>query len=271
MASQDDDSVEALLPASCSKKQKIRSRYQTAVHYHDVIFALAFFGHFFIIAGLSFGSWLSALFYEPAKHITINSDKTQTTDTAARFTSSSFIGGIVLVLFLAGFMSLLWVHLLTNLSHAIIPFTFGLIFCVCSASMSIYIAYDNFSAAFGLFSFVLVLTYMYVYLRPRMDFAATTLKVACAAIRTHPSTILYSAVMVLVQIWFCLLWTTAVLGVATNEWNRSVYAGGKIYDISSCITYNYYQVLYFSYLCHWIIAISIALKYCSSCLCRASP
>ena len=253
MKTQEDDSIEALLPSSGAKKQRIRARYQNSATYHDVIFALAFFCHFFIIAGLSFGSGLSALFFEPAKHITVNTDKTQTTDTEARFTSSSFIGGIILVLFLAGFLSLLWVHLLTNLSHVIIPFTFGLILCVCSASMSIYIAYDNFTAAFSLFTFVLFLTYMYVYLRPRMDFAATTLKVACAAIRTHPATIFYSGIMVLAQIWFCLIWTTAVLGMATNEWNRSVYAGGRAYDVSSCITYNYYQVLnyYFYSFCQY--------------------
>jgi hypothetical protein len=237
------DKTESLLFAdSDGHNKRLSTRYSDRLQYNDPIFAVIFILNICIVCALAFMNGIKAIMFTPSKHITIYLDSSTDVDNSGRLNSSNFVGGIFLVLFLCGALSLCWVYLLTNLSHKIVPFTFGLIFCVASASIPVFLAYGNMFAAISIFLVVLIISYMFIYLRPRMEFAAATLKIACGGIRSYPYTLFYAAVTVFVQIWFCILWTLAAVGVATNEWDSTIRAGGKAFDSSACTTYTYYNV-----------------------------
>jgi hypothetical protein len=222
--------------------RRLLNRYERDSQYTDPAFALAFVINVCMILALAFTTGIKAVMFTPPKHVTVYADNSTDVDNSGRLNSSNFVGGLFLILFLSGALSLCWVYLLTNLSHKIIPFTFGFILCVASAIIPVFLAYNNLSGAIGLFILVLVISYMFIYLRPRMEFAASTLKIACSGVRRYPYTMVYAGIMVFIQIWFCLLWTLAVVGAATNEWNATINAGGKSFDASACTTYTYYDV-----------------------------
>jgi hypothetical protein len=78
-----------------------------------------------------------------------------------------------------------------------------------------------------------------VFMRPRIDFAAANLRVACESVSHMPSTIMYALFILVAQITFVLLWVVAASGYATNNYSVTQTFNGALYRLDECTTYRY--------------------------------
>lgn len=218
------------------------SKILIARPYNDVFFSLAFMAQLLTVVGLGFSMGISALKARGPSFVTVNDKNTQNVDSSGQSASMNFFGGVFFIVFISGFLSVAWVALMTYLSHQLISFTFTAIIV-----LTVVVGIILFTSGTVLLGLCLMLIglgscLLFIYLRPRIAFASTTLKIACESIKDMPSTLLFSVVALGMQILYCVLWTMAVLGTATNESQSTLSANGQTYKLSQCSTYSYSTV-----------------------------
>eukprot|EP01034_Spumella_vulgaris_P041425 gene41425-51296_t len=76
-------------------------------------------------------------------------------------------------------------------------------------------------------------------MRPRIDFAAANLRVACESVSHMPSTIMYALFVLIAQITFIVIWVIAASGYATNNYSVTQTFNGALYHLDECTTYRY--------------------------------
>jgi len=153
-------------------------------------------------------------------------------------------GGILLTVTTGALLSSGWIWLMGFYVQDIIITSFVIAILVCIfGGISLFISGEIVGGIFLTIGAVAV-TLLFIYLRPRLGFASTTLKLACAIIKAMPATVFYSYIVLLLQISYCILWALAVLGVATNEASANyISGGGKTFHLSQCATYRYSNVI----------------------------
>lgn len=159
--------------------------------------------------------------------------------------SAKLFGGILLTLSTGALLSCGWIWLMSFYVQDIIITSFVVAIMVCIfGGISLFIN----GAIFGgvvLTVCAVAVTVLFIYLRPRLAFATTTLKLACTIIRSMPATVIYAIIVLLMQISYCILWALAALGVATNEASANyITGGGKTFHLSQCATYKYSNVVH---------------------------
>lgn len=232
---------EELNPKQSSNRNKDAD--QPHRKYHDSVFSAFFFAQVAVVIIFAFLYGLRALSYEGAKSVLVGADNSFTKLNSYSHTSTHFLGGIFLTLLFSGILSMAWVYALSRISHSIISFTFGLIFFATSMSGIILVVNNNGSLGWTFLAASLAVVILFWYLRPRIQFAAASLRVACTAINELPSLVVCGMGMMAVSIWFVVLWSMAVVGVATNEANSSITASGVEYSLNKCATYEYSTML----------------------------
>jgi len=211
----------------------------TPKHYKDILFLFLFGVNVLSIVGVAFLYGIVALSSDGDEVIKV-ADNGKQYDQTAEFTPSvSILLGMVSTLLMGVVMTALWIFTLSRvasyvlnaimISMILVPIIFGfglfaLGFFVFGATL---IALSIFLLVFSLF------------IRPRMDFAATNLKVACASVLQMPSIFGYALLAVGVQVLFCIVWGMAVVGYATSNNQTTIHSHGLIYDLGECTTYVY--------------------------------
>ena len=211
----------------------------TPKHYKDILFLFLFGVNVLSIVGVAFLFGIVALSSDGDEVIKV-ADNGKQYDQTAEFTPSvSILLGMVSTLLMGVVMTALWIFTLSRvasyvlnaimISMILVPIIFGfglfaLGFFVFGATL---IALSIFLLVFSLF------------IRPRMDFAATNLKVACASVLQMPSIFGYALLAVGVQVLFCIVWGMAVVGYATSNNQTTIHSHGLIYDLGECTTYVY--------------------------------
>ena len=215
--------------------------------YNDIIFLFIFILHLIIILtiAVTFGS--VALSHIGSGTATLsNSGVLNYASPINRRESVVLILGSGVVIAVSIALSMSWIfflskfaaYFMTSLISSIIFLT--IIFAGVAVSL-------NFTfVGVLMISFALLILISSLFFRPRIDFAAANLRVACAATLSCPSTLLSSAIIQLLQGFFTLVWAIAVYGVATNNDETIVQNLQKnlSFNINQCITYKYSGHLY---------------------------
>lgn len=217
--------------------------------FKDVPFSALFAINVITVTILAFTSGISSLNFGGVNFI---SNSTSKTDLGMRGEVGKIVGGLFLILFIGGTLSLGWIHFLSRSALQAVNVIFGVLF-----TMNVI---GGFSLLFsGQFLYGLLLLvgavigiFVWKMMRPQIEFASINLMVAFEAIKMMPSTILAAAIILGVQLLFCFLWMLALMGVATNEGISTISAGGTTYRLSDCITVMD-SLVSFSFHLFWVL------------------
>ena len=211
-------------------------------HYKDVAFAVLFVLNVVIVLSLAFSSGITAFKFGDLK--VVNADGSTTDDNVKRETGK-VIGGLVVLLFSGGILSLGWILVLSKEATKIIYITFGLFLAVTtSTGISMILSRMRILGIFLLLGTCFSVLF-FMLLRPHIKLASCNLKIACEAIRAMPCTILSAGVVMIAQILFFFAWMIATIGVSTNQDVLNIFSrDGSKFRLSQCSTYQYSQVCY---------------------------
>ena len=218
------------------------STNKSSNQYNDIIFLFMFILHLIIILtmAITFGS--VALTHIGAGTATLsNSGVLNYASPINRRESIILVLGSGVVIAVSIALSMSWIfflskfasYFITSLISSIIFFT--IIFAAVAVSL-------NFAlVGILMLSFALLILISSLFFRPRIDFAAANLRVACTATLSCPTILLSSSMIQLLQGLFTLVWAIAVYGVATNNDETIVQNLQKnlSFNMNQCITYKY--------------------------------
>ena len=208
----------------------------------DPTFSVLFVTSVLIVVALAFSSGTSALMFNGLSIRAINIDRNTNVTGGGHNESEKMIGGLFLILFLGGVLSMFWIYVLSRVASKLVNITFSVVLAVATVSVFSLIFAGMYLNGVALLVLATVALFFFHFLRPRLAFATTNLKVACEAIKAMPSTILAAAAVLGVQGVFGIVWMMAVIGTATNESTSSISFKGKSYSLSTCATFTYSQV-----------------------------
>jgi hypothetical protein len=206
--------------------------------YKDLPYGVAFVLNVIVIFSLAMAS-IPSLSYSSHSETTTIIDKNGLNSSETNNDAPKIVGGMFLILFVGGGLSLVWIWLLSRMAKDIVTITFGVILVVTVISaLSMFFQGLAMGGIFSLMVAVLA-TGAFVYMRPRLEFATVNMRVASEAIKLMPATIAAAGVVVLMELVFCVLWMMAVVGYATNESRITLSKDGTNYPLSQCSTYQY--------------------------------
>ena len=212
-------------------------------HYKDIFFLFLFGVNIVCIVSVAILYGIVALSSGGDEVIKV-ADNGKQYDQTAEFTPSvSILLGMISTLAMAVVMTAVWIFTLSRIasyvlnaimiSMILVPIIFGFVLF----AMGFFV----FGATLiALSIFLLVLS---LFIRPRMDFAATNLKVACGAVLHMPTIFGYALLAVGVQVLFSVVWGMAAVGYATSNNQTTIHSHGLVYDLDQCTTYVYGSTL----------------------------
>lgn len=212
-------------------------------HYKDILFLFLFGVNILCIVTVALMYGIVALSSGGDEVIKV-ADNGKQYDQTAEFTPSvSILLGMVSTLLMAVVMTAIWIFTLSRvasyvlnaimISMILVPIIFG--FGLFAMGFFVFGA-----ALIALSIFLLVIS---LFIRPRMDFAAINLKVACGAVLHMPTIFGYALLAVGVQVLFSILWGMAAVGYATSNNQTTIHSHGLVYDLDQCTTYVYGNTL----------------------------
>lgn len=211
--------------------------------YKDVLF-LALFGInivFVVSVALLYG--IVALTSEGDEVIRVNQNGKQHDQTAEFTPSVEILLGMIATIASAVIATSAWIFTLSRLASFVLnAILISLIMVPIICGMVL------FFMGFFIFGFTLLLLsvcllVLSLFIRPRMDFAAVNLKVACTAVLQVPTVFSYALLAVGMQVLYFLVWGIATVGYATSNTEVTIHAHGLNYNLDECTTYLYGDTL----------------------------
>jgi hypothetical protein len=238
----DDENKQASLLREQTSGGTIRSKlswfssdkYQP--YSRDITFAIIFIINLITILYLSLSYGIIAINNSNSEEIVNVNNKSQTTTTYSN-DGSTIIGILFITLCVGSILSIFWIYLVSFVSSDIISFSF-LSFILLGSIAGIIMFVTKFILVgtclmiSSIFAFLL-----FLYVKPKLEFASTTMRIASEAIRNMPATIYVSIVVNFLQIIYCFMWAMSVIGLATNESNTDVVYDGKSYSLQQVFIY----------------------------------
>lgn len=204
----------------------------------DITYAIIFIINLITILYLSLSYGISAINNSNSEAIVNVNNKSQTNTTYSN-DGSIIIGILFITLFMGSILSIFWIYLVSFVSSDIISFSFlSFILLGSIAGIIMFVSKFIFVGTCLMISSLFVFL-LFLYVRPKLEFASTTMRIASEAIRSMPATIYVSIFVNFLQIVYCFLWALTMIGMATNESVDNVMYDGKSYSIKQCVTYEY--------------------------------
>jgi hypothetical protein len=211
--------------------------------YKDILFLVLFGFNIICVVSLALLYGMVALTSSGAEVININQNGKETDQTAEFTPSTEILLGMITIIASAVIATSLWILTLSRLASFVlnaILISLIMVPIICGLVL--------FFMGFFVFGFALLLMsvgllVLSLCIRPRMDFAAANLKVACTAVLQVPSVFSYALLAVGVQVTFFLLWGIAAVGYATSNTDVTIHAHGLTYNMDECTTYLYSTTL----------------------------
>jgi hypothetical protein len=207
--------------------------------YKDIGFLVLFGVNLVVILAIALLYGLVALTSNGQEVVKVADNGNEYDITAEHTPSVQILLGMVSSLAVGVIMTVLWIFTLSRIasfvlnailiSIILVPITFGIVLF----GMGFY----SFGAALLAFSIVLLVGALFI--KPRMDFAAVNLKVACTAVLQMPSIFAYAMLAVCAQVVFSVVWGMAVVGYASSNNEVTIHAHGLLFNIDECTTYVY--------------------------------
>lgn len=214
-------------------------RNSTRKVYKDFIFLFLFLGQLFIIFALALSYGIVALTNHGADVVQIDNDGELIDQGNTGLPATKVILGIGLILSFAGVISVAWVYYLSRvLAYFVNAILVSIILILLTCGIAL------FAAGLGIFGFcVMVFAFgilvLSLFIKPRIDFAATNLRIACEAIFDMPSTVVISMFVLVLQVLFILVWSVAAIGYTSNSSVVLKYFNHHHYNIEECTTFKY--------------------------------
>ena len=210
--------------------------------YNDIIFLFIFILHLIIILtiAITFGS--VALTHIGAGTATLsNSGVLDYASPINRRESFSLVLGSGVVISVSIALSMSWIFFLSKFASYFITSLISSIIFLTIIFAAVAISLNFALVGILMLSFALLILISSLFFRPRIDFAAANLRVACTATLSSPTILLSSSMIQLLQGLFTLVWAIAVYGVATNNDETIVQNLQKnlSFNMNQCITYKY--------------------------------
>lgn len=211
---EDNDKREVLLPITTL----IYNRKSVDHHYKDILFLFLFGVNILVISSIAFSYGIMALDNDGPETVVVKTNGYQSSDTTHDYDGLKIIGGTILILSCAGLMSTCWILFLSKFASYIISSVF-----ICIILATLLCSIGLIAAGFLTVGITLLISGVIVmigsvFMRPRIDFAAANLRVACESVTHMPSTIMYALFVLIAQIAFVIVWVIAVSGYATNNY-----------------------------------------------------
>ena len=215
--------------------------------YHDITFLFIFLLHLAIIFSIAFTYGSVAL-----THIGAGSAIVSRTGAlnyylpTNRQESIKLLVGSFLAISVSVSLSISWIFFLSKFALYFITSLITSIIFLTIIFATICISLGYIVVGILMIAFALVILISSLFFRPRIDFAAANLRVACVAILSCPSTLVSSVIVQFLQGLFIIIWTAAFYGIATNNDQTVVQSlrNNLTFNINQCITYKYSNLLY---------------------------
>lgn len=207
--------------------------------YRDILSTAIFLIQVLLITILAFVYGVPAMEAHFSKTVTVVNTNAEVESNDASANSAKMIGGIFTILFLAMFLSGILAYAVARVSSKILFASFVITISVTIAiSISLFVMNFIVLGILGIVFGIFVSVYFHS-IRPRLAFASTNLQVASKAVLASPNVFLYSLLMLVIELFWCLIWIVAAIGVGTNQANPTLTHNGIEYKASECTTYFY--------------------------------
>lgn len=257
----DSDLIEEDIPSS--NISSFFSSKGTIHGYKDTLFLLLFALSVLVICAIALTYGTVSLANTGAEYWIVGADGNEIEDKSKEDIVSKIMLGITFVLSLSTVLSLAWVYLLSYVAifmvNAIIISL--VVISVLGAVVVLSLGYPSFG--FLLLAVALATLLIALFFQSRIEFASVNLDVACKAVISMPSTIGYSLLMLLFQAAYVLIWCTAAIGFATNDYKISKFYHGQEYTLDQCSSYSYSSSFQVDG-----VMLECTTGKCSACLCE---
>mmetsp|Transcript_60107 Transcript_60107/g.118185 ORF Transcript_60107/g.118185 Transcript_60107/m.118185 type:complete len:847 (-) Transcript_60107:134-2674(-) len=212
-------------------------------HYKDVFFLVLFGVNIICIVSLALLYGIVALSSDGVEVVKVAENGKESNVTTEFTPSVQILLGMITTLASAVIATSLWIFTLSRIASFVLnAILISLIMVPIVCGMVLFFM-GFFVFGFALLLLSIALLVMSLFIRPRMDFAAMNLKVACNAVLHMPSVFGYALLAVGVQVVFCIVWGIAAVGYATSNTEVTIHAHGLNFNLDECTTYVYADTL----------------------------
>jgi hypothetical protein len=165
----------------------------------DLPFTILFLSHLLCIVALSLSYGLHSIFRKSDQYIKIDTSGDSHSSTLPDHTNK-FILGFILITIFSSSLSLLWVYLTSTMATQIVEFSLGTVVLVnVIGGIFLFVSGNSFS---GLILLLVALSSLlfFLYVRSRVEFISANLMIACRAIWSMSSIIIWSIVVLVIQV-----------------------------------------------------------------------
>ena len=139
-------------------------------------------------------------------------------------------------IFFVIFVLALLAYVIARLSSKVLYVSFVMTFAITlGVSITFMVSQSPLLGVLGIL-FALIVVMYYNSIRPRLEFAAANLSIASKAVMKTPTVFLYTLLVLAVQVFWCLVWFVAAIGVSTNGMGSDITYGGE--SIKYCAQVN---------------------------------
>lgn len=211
--------------------------------YKDVFFLALFGMNILCIISLALLYGVVALSSSGDEVIKVGQNGKEYNQTSEFTPSVEIMFGMIVTLASAVIATSVWIFTLSRIASFVLnAILISLIMVPIICGMVLFFL-GYFVFGFTLLLLSVCLLVLSLFIRPRMDFAAVNLRVACTAVLQMPSVFGYAGMAVGVQVLFSILWGIAAVGYATSNTDVTIHAHGLNYDLDECTTYLYGDTL----------------------------
>ncbi|GMI45134.1 hypothetical protein TrCOL_g588 [Triparma columacea] len=213
------------------------SEVKAAAKWNDVPFAILFWAHFALIAGIGFTSGIAEIqgTVEDASEL----DHKVVVENNTSGVGGDVIGGIVVCVLCGIVFSLLYVKLAISMGENLIHvgtkfqiglfFFFGLIFMMSGSTIG------------GILCFICMAITMCWYraVQSRIPFAGANLSVACSSIKNFPTIFFVNFACLIASFVWMMVWSLAMIGIVKPSQSVGVETDSGVFDSRMCTDFPY--------------------------------
>lgn len=249
-------------------EEKDEGQIETTVdhrNYKDAVFLVLFGVNIVFVVSVALLYGLIALVSDGSDIVKVSKNGTQQDQTSEFTPSVLILLGIVSTLVTAVVTTSVWIFTLSRIASFVLNAILFSIISVPIIGGIILIAVGFFMFGAALLGLSICLLVLSLFIRPRMDFAAMNLKVACGAVLQMPSVFGYALLAVGVQVLYSIIWGMAAVGYATSNSEVTIHSHGLIYDIDECTSYVYADTLNIA--SYGTLTCPVGSSSCRACVC----
>lgn len=207
--------------------------------YKDIFFLFLFCANILIISAIALSYGGVALSNSGADYWIINPNGFIIDDPSYDSTGSKIFFGIFCAILFSGGLSTLWIYFLSQITGSMIYaiITILTIFTLVIGIGLFSVGYIILGICMMMLTLItIIVTFLF---QTKIEFISMNIQIASEALISMPYLFSYAFGMVMIQITYILIWSIAVYGYATNNYDITTFYQGHVYYLNDCVTYRY--------------------------------